>query len=128
MYQFSSTSKKRMKGVDKRWFEITELALKISIIDFGIPALGGIRTADEQYKLSVKGVSNCDGYEKKSKHQSGKALDVYAYTGGKASWKESDLSLVACAMLQAASILGYKVEWGGHWSSFKDMPHFQIKD
>jgi len=31
---------------------------------------------------------------------------------------------VACAMLQAASILGHKLEWGGLWPW--DKPHFQL--
>jgi len=55
------------------------------------------------------------------------ALDVYAYVDGAASWRPQHLATVAAAMLQAANELGVRLEWGGLWRSFVDMPHFQIK-
>ena len=73
------------------------------------------------------GLSKCDGYEKISSHQTGEALDVYAYVDGNASWEEHHLAMVATAMLQSASQLGVGLEWGGLWKSFIDMPHFQLK-
>lgn len=132
-FKFSQRSKDRMKGVDPRLIEIAELALNISIIDFGIPNYGGARTKEEQYDLFVSGKSKADGITKFSMHQPDKsgfsrALDVYAYVDNKASWETEHLSLVACAMLQAASLLGHKLQWGGLWTSFKDMPHFQLKE
>jgi len=36
-----------------------------------------LRSAEEQNRLFQKGVSGCDGYKKKSRHQSGKAMDIY---------------------------------------------------
>lgn len=127
MFTFSKTSLGRMSGVDKRLFNIANLALTISPIDFGIPKYGGLRTADEQSSLFHDGKSKCDGYDKKSYHQTGMALDFYAYVDGKASWEKEHLSVVACAFLQAANRLGYQLEWGGLWKSFQDMPHVQIK-
>ena len=128
MFAFSSRSAERMAGVDPRLIEVAYEALKISRIDFGIPDDGGIRTAERQRELFDSGKSKADGTEKTSYHQSGKALDVYAYVDGKASWDMAHLSLVACAMLQAANVLGYQVAWGGLWSSFIDAPHFQITE
>lgn len=127
-YKFSINSAKVLAGVDSRLREIANRALEISKVDFGIPASGGMRTAAEQKSLFDYGKSQLDGFKKKSYHQAGKALDVYAYVDGKASWDESHLSMVACAMLQAASELGYKLEWGGLWVNFVDMPHFQLAD
>lgn len=127
MFQFSQTSLNRMMGVDPRLIGIAKRALEISKIDFGIPAHGGLRTAQEQKELFLQGVSKADGFEKPSYHQTGKALDVYAYVDGKASWHEEHLTHIAAAMLQAASQLGYRLEWGGFWKNFVDMPHFQIK-
>lgn len=72
--------------------------------------------------------SQLDGFIKKSYHQTGKAVDVYAYVNGAASYNAEHLSMVACAMLQAANELGYKLEWGGLWINFVDMPHFQMVD
>lgn len=126
MFQFSKTSLQRMDGVDERLIKIAHVALQISVIDFGIPQDGGVRTAERQRELFDAKKSKADGTTRLSRHQSGKALDVYAYVDGKASWETEHLAMVAAAMLQAASQLGYSLEWGGLWHSFKDLPHFQL--
>lgn len=117
-----------MITADPRLVEIALAAIKISKVDFGIPEFGGKRTSQEQAALHNKGASNCDGIINKSKHQSGLALDVYAYVDGKASWKTEHLTSVAVAMLQAANMLGYKLSWAGLWTRFHDLPHFQLED
>lgn len=125
MFKLGSNSKKNLYGVDAELYQVVERALTITKIDFGIPRDGGIRTAERQKELFDKGVSKADGYKNKSYHQTGKAFDVFAYVDGKASWDEQHLTHIATAILAAASQLGVPLEWGGHWSSFVDMPHFQ---
>lgn len=129
------TSRTRMTGVEPALIEIANLAIKLSKVDFGIPEDGGIRTKQRQNELFRKGVSKADGYVKLSNHQSGEALDFYAYVDGKASWREDYLAMIAAAFLQAASMLGYKLSWGGLWSSNKkvnnisygwDMAHIEL--
>ncbi len=128
MFNLSDKSKQNMAGVDPRLVSIVTKALEISIVDFGIPSDGGIRTPERQKELFDKKLSRADGYTKKSKHQTGKALDFYAFVDGKASWEPVHLSLVACAFLQAASELGIKLKWGGLWKGFRDMPHVELID
>jgi hypothetical protein len=128
MFAFSERSKDRREGVDPRLIEISDLAIQITKVDFGIPSDGGVRTAARQNELYLAGRSKADGVLRKSKHQSGNALDVYAYVDGKASWEVSHMSQVACAMLQAASLLEHKLMWGGHWPNYIDMPHFQLAE
>ena len=125
-FQFSQRSKDRMVGIDPRLIEITNLALQISPIDFGIPAHGGLRTAEEQKLLFLDGVSKADGVKHKSKHQSGKALDFYAYVKGAPSWDYHNMAIVGAAHLQAASALNIRLQWGGLWKNFKDYPHIQL--
>jgi peptidoglycan L-alanyl-D-glutamate endopeptidase CwlK len=125
-FKFSERSLNRMDGVDPRLQKVALRAIEISQVDFGIPEYGGIRTAEEQNSLYKDGKSKADGYKNQSYHQSGKALDVYAYINGSASWEPEHLAMVAAAMLQAAAELGYPVQWGGLWKSFQDMPHFQL--
>lgn len=125
--KFSDRSLRRMAGIDERLKEIALEALKITTVDFGIPEDGGIRTAKRQEYLFKKGVTKCDGYVNKSYHQTGRALDVFAYVDGQASWETEHLATVAAAMLQAASKLGYKLEWGGLFGATGwDKPHFQL--
>lgn len=125
-FKFSERSKQNMAGVDPRLIRIAEMAIEITRVDFGIPSDGGIRTAARQNELFKAGKSKLDGYNKKSEHQSGKALDFYAFVNGKASWEKEHLSQVAAAFLQSASMLGIKLNWGGLWKSFVDMPHVQL--
>jgi len=125
-FQFSQRSKDRMKGIDPRLIEIANLALQISPIDFGIPQHGGLRTAEEQWALFMDGVSKADGVHHKSKHQSGKALDFYAYVRGAPSWDLLNMSIVGASFLQASCSLGYETQWGGLWKTFKDYPHIQL--
>jgi len=126
MFKLGSNSLNNRAGVDPCLIEISDRAIQISIIDFGIPSSGGLRTTKEQAALFTAGKSNADGRTNKSYHQTGRALDVYAYVDGNASWDKLHLALIASAMMQAANELGYKLEWGGLWKSFQDMPHFQL--
>ena len=125
-FKLSKRSISNMDGVHDDLKRVATRAIEITKIDFGIPGNGGKRSALEQNALYKEGLSMCDGYKKLSNHQSGNALDFYAYVDGKASWNRNHLTNVAVAILQAASQLGYKLEWGGNFKSFCDMPHFQL--
>ena len=126
MFRFSKTSNLRRLGVDCRLIQISDRALEISVIDFGIPKYGGIRTAEEQYELFLDGKSRADGTNDLSYHQSGKALDFFAFVDGNASWHPGHLAMVAAAFLQASAELGYRLTWGGLWLPVKTtngVPH-----
>jgi peptidoglycan L-alanyl-D-glutamate endopeptidase CwlK len=128
VFKFSKTSYVNMEGINPILMSIAERALELSRIDFGIPSTGGLRSAEEQNKLFKRGVTTLDGYEAKSYHQTGNALDVFAYVDGAASWDEAHLTVIAAAMLQAANEFEVSLRWGGHWKNFVDMPHFEIPD
>ncbi len=126
-FKLGAKSLANLAGVNIKLVDVINLALTISPIDFGIPPDGGIRTAERQKQLFDQKKSKADGYIKLSSHQSGNAFDVFAFVDGKASWDEYHLAIVATAILSAASQLGVPLVWGGHWKTFKDMPHFEIK-
>ena len=143
MYKLSESSKAHREGIDPKLIEISDLAITITLVDFGHDKFAGLREADIQNKLFRDGKSDCDGFIDISEHQAaddglGKALDFYAYVG-RASWQEEHLAMVALAFFQAASKLGYKIEWGGLWKPRNpklkngivygwDMPHIQLVD
>jgi len=141
-FVLSKNSKKNREGVHPHLIEISDLAIQITVIDFGHGSSAGVRTAKEQNALFKANKSRADGYNDLSNHQVkpgneyGMALDFYAFVRG-ASWEEEHLAMVAAAFLQAASTLGYKIEWGGLWKRRKpkykngiaygwDMPHIQL--
>ena len=132
-FKLSETSKKNRAGVDERLIAISDLAITITLIDFGHGPYSGLRSLDVQQKLFADGKSKADGTRKISNHQRGTALDFYAYIDGKASWEPEHLAMVAAAFLQAASILGHRVSWGGLWPKKEgfygwDMPHIELID
>lgn len=138
-FQWGQTSLNRMKDVDPRIVKVLFRAIRIMSrkkdgIDLTIPWMGGKRKADEQNALFLKGVSKCDGFEKLSNHQSGLAIDVIPYIKGVNFYEmpsiEQDFLFykVASVMLEAAAIEGVKMSWGGNWSSWRDCPHYEIKD
>lgn len=124
-YRLSKTSLRNLDGVHPELIDVVKMAIQITKVDFGIPSTGGYRTEETQHKLFKDGKSKADGYTNKSNHQTGNAVDVYAYVDGKASWQQEHLSQVACAMLESAIRLDVNLRWGGLWRSFVDMPHFE---
>jgi len=130
-FKLGQNSLNNIAGVDPRLIMIVDHAIQISNIDFGIPSSGGLRTTEDQAALFTAGVSKADGRTHKSYHQTGKAVDVYAYVDGKASWDTAHLALVAVAMLQAASFYKIPLESGVLWNKKGalygwDCPHFQL--
>lgn len=126
MYQLSQRSKRHLDGVHPELVDVVKMAIQLTKVDFGIPASGGYRTAEQQNALFQAGKSQLDGYDKKSKHQSGLAVDVFAYVDGKASYDVGDLAQVAAAMLEAGHRLGVELRWGGLWKGFVDGAHFEL--
>lgn len=131
-FKLSERSKANRSGVRPELAEIADRAIQITVIDFGHPQYaGGRNLADQQHLYSI-GASKADGIINKSDHQideakpESDAIDFYAFVDGKASWDAGHLALVACAFYQAASELGYVIEWGGLWRGFRDMPHFKF--
>jgi len=135
-HKFSKSSTNNMSGVHQDLITVFNEAIKYSHVDFGVPSSGGLRTAGEQNLLFQSNKSKCDGFDKKSLHQSGDALDFYAYVNGHASWDKVHLSLVAGVILATAKRLKKEgkinstLRWGGEFSSNSyhgwDMPHFEI--
>jgi peptidoglycan LD-endopeptidase CwlK len=133
-YKLSNTSKDRLKGVNTKLIAIVEAAITNSPYDFGIPPDGGLRTTERQKELYALGrtkagniVTQTDGVKKKSVHQSGNAFDIYAFVDGKASWEAKYYEPIARHIQKVAlEQFGVKLTWGGDWTKFKDLPHFQI--
>ena len=121
-----------MQGVDELLIECSTKALAISKHDMTIPWMGGLRTAEQQYEIFKEGNSKLDGFDKKSYHQTGKALDVIPVQGGYSNDK-AFRHFAACmfhayqVMIQEGKVPeGLILEWGGHWQNFIDKPHWQI--
>ncbi len=125
-WMLSARSEARMAGVHDDLKKVVRRALQLSPFDFGITS--GKRTAEEQNALFKKGASQLDGYARKSRHQTGHAIDFVVYDeNGKVTWGFSYYEQVSWAFKQAADELGIAITWGGDWVSFRDGPHIELK-
>lgn len=84
--------------------------------------LEGRRSIEQQRENVRKGVSktlhsrHCDNPSR--------AVDVAPFP---VDWKNLDrFELLALHIKRCAKELGIKVEWGGDWKTFADMPHWQV--
>lgn len=63
-----------------------------------------------------------------SRHLTGHAVDVYAWKDGAVSWEFEDYETINIAFSQASKLTNIDYVWGGSWKSFKDGPHFELKE
>lgn len=109
-FKLSNKSLKKLEGVDLKLIEVVTLAINYTKIDFGVAE--GLRTLEKQKELVAAGASQT----LKSKHITGKAVDLMAYIGNRASWELNLYDDIADAMKVAAMELGVSIRWGGAWN------------
>jgi len=118
MPKLGKRSKKNMEGIHPDLIKILEEAIKR--YDFSV--IDGLRTMEQQKKLYAEGKSQT----LKSKHLTGHAVDIVPYP---VDWNDvgrfKDLALI---VLEIASQMGIGIRYGGNWKSFKDYPHFELKN
>ena len=131
-YYFGKSSLAKLGTVDESLQEVMTIALATSPIDFGI--ISGLRTAEEQNKLFLKGASQRDGYDKRSKHQDRMAIDFACYENGKITWEDKYYYTVIGVILSTAKRLGYEVRSGSDWdrdgdfsdNNWNDLGHIEL--
>lgn len=149
-FKLSKRSLKNLEGVDQRLVDVVHYAIEVTKIDFAV--IEGLRTTQRQRELVAAGASQTMN----SKHLTGKAVDLMAYIGDRASWEISVYDDIADAMKLAAIELDVPICWGAAWTitdirewdgtmqdamdsyvnarraqgkrPFLDGPHFQIND
>lgn len=123
---FSKTSLDRLHTCNPNLIKVFEKAITTCPIDFGIAC--GYRSPAEQMEAYKAKKSKCDGIKNKSKHNSNpsNAVDVYAFVNGKANYDKQNMALIAGCVLSIAKEMGVNLVWGGSWTGFIDMPHYEI--
>ena len=108
-FKLSTSSLKKLEGIDPKLAEVVKRAIEITKVDFGVTE--GLRTLATQKKYVAAGKSKTLD----SKHLTGDAVDLVAYVGSKISWEEELYDDLADAMKQAAKEKGVGVRWGAAW-------------
>lgn len=109
-FKLSKRSLDNLEGVDPYLVGVVKRAIELTKVDFGV--IEGLRTPERQRDLVQAGASQTMF----SKHIQGKAVDLMAYIGPRASWELNLYDDIADAMKQAAMELNVPVLWGGAWN------------
>lgn len=117
-YKLNTRSLQNLSGVHPDLVAIVEAAIKITGQDFIV--IEGIRNINRQRELVKAGKSKTMN----SRHITGHAVDLCP---NPVDWNDKEkFHAVADAMKKAAKELKIPLEWGGDWTTFVDMPHFQL--
>jgi len=116
---FSKRSKQHLAEIHPDLYEVVILARIISTVPFEVT--DGLRTKEEQQHYYNTGKSKT----LKSKHLDGLAVDVVPIP---VSWDREAFLPIAEAFKQASDTLNTPIVWGGDWRTFKDYPHFELRE
>lgn len=108
-FKLSRRSLDNLEGVDDALFFVVHRAIEITKVDFGV--IEGVRSLDRQKTLLAKGATKTLN----SKHLDGRAVDLMAYIGSRASWELSLYDEIAEAVRDAAIEQGTPIRWGAAW-------------
>lgn len=97
----------------------------IKITDFTV--LCGYRGEKEQDEAYAKGVSKLRYPNSRHNKVPAEAVDCAPWP---VSWEKKDeyrFHFMAGVILAVAEMNNIKLDWGGNWQSFRDLPHFELK-
>ena len=123
-FNLGARSRQRLEGVHGDLIQVVEQAIRITEVDFSV--LEGMRSLERQQTLFTKKATLLNGVTRKSRHQTGHAVDLGVYVDGEIRWDWPLYHRLAKAMKSAAMQLETPLEWGGDWKRFPDGPHFQL--
>ena len=120
--ELSKLSMERLEGVDERLKAIVIECASRCLFPFNVSE--GLRTKEQQREYVRQGKSRTMN----SKHLTGKAVDLYPLSMDRKQVDWSRFEELADLMFQVASDQGTEIVWGGHWKTFVDKCHFELKN
>ena len=119
-FVLSARSRRALHGVHSDLVLLVGRAIQLTEVDFVVTE--GLRSEARQAALVAAGASRTMN----SRHLTGDAVDVAAWVDGQVRWDWPLYRKIYLGFANASARLGIAVEWGGHWVSFPDGPHFQL--
>lgn len=120
----SIRNRSRLVGVHPDLVRVVERAFDLCPPEISILVLEGLRSRERQVQLVKVGASQ----RILSRHLTGHAVDLGVVLDGQLRWDWPLYDRLAGLMQRAAEVEKVPLEWGGHWTSLKDGPHFQLPD
>ena len=112
--ELSKLSLERLEGVDERLKAIVIECAARCPYPFNVSE--GLRTKEQQRE-----------YVRQGKHLTGKAVDLYPLTMNRKQVDWSRFEELADLMFQVARDQDTEIDWGGHWKTFVDKCHFELR-
>ncbi|MCP4482089.1 MAG: M15 family metallopeptidase [bacterium] len=123
MPKFSKKSKEKLKECHP-YLQII-LSKAIEIMDFTI--ICGHRGKELQNEAFKNGKSKLKYPKSKHNGKPSLAVDIAPYP---IDWNDKYrfemLAMLILKIAQETPMGKYKIQWGGHWYKFKDLPHFEL--
>jgi peptidoglycan L-alanyl-D-glutamate endopeptidase CwlK len=123
-WKLSPESKERLETCHPKIKAVVYRATELSPIDFTV--LCGHRGQADQDAAFAAGNSKLKWPHGNHNKLPSLAVDLAPYP---IDWKDlTRFGILAGAVLASARLLGVELSWGGQWTTFKDYPHFEIKE
>jgi len=121
MAKFGKKSKEVLKNADVRLQQVCLDAIE----HYDFTVVCSYRNKEEQNKAYRMGYSKLKYPDSLHNHKPSLAIDLVPYPTGYNI--EDEFYKMATWIFKSANHYGIKISWGGHWKSFKDLPHFQLQ-
>lgn len=99
--------------------------LNEAIKHYDFSVIWGHRGQAEQDRAYSEGNSQLRWPKSKHNKYPSHAFDVIPYPNGFKN-PDEEFYVLATYILSAASKCGVRLRWGGHWTSLKDLAHFEL--
>ena len=123
MPSFGKQSKKHRDTCHADLRRVLDEAIK----HYDFSCIWGHRGKEDQDKFFELGTSTVKWPNSKHNANPSNAFDVIPYPDG-FNAPDEEFYKLATHILAAASKLGVRLRWGGHWRSFRDMAHFELRN
>jgi len=122
MPHFGANSLGKLRTVDPQ----LQAVLNEAINHFDFSVIWGYRGRAAQNRAFMEGNSKVQWPDSRHNTFPARAVDIVPYPGGFDNEDQAFYEM-ATYIFRAAAILGVHLSWGGHWKSFKDLAHFELK-
>lgn len=121
MPNFSRSSEERLASCHPDLQRVARAAIKL--VDFSV--LCGFRGKELQDEAYKDGRSKEPWPNSRHNKQPSDAMDLAPYP---IDWANREaFAYLAGIVIATAAAMGIEMEWGGHFETIVDMPHFQLK-
>ncbi len=125
MPALSSRSKRRLATCHPDLQKVVDRCIEIVPDSMDFTVLVGHRSKAAQDAAFAAGTSQLKWPRSKHNSTPSRAVDLAPYP---IDWEDLErFKMLGTYMYRAAQDVGVSIRWGGHWSSLRDYPHYELE-